>query len=100
MVDTSFDYAAMKRHQDQIMKISAMGVQKSLEESGVEVKSGVGRILFPCEVELTAPDGRRERLSARNMVIAWGSEPLLPLGVHLSERILTSDSLLSLRTTP
>jgi len=100
VADPSFDYAAMKRHQEQIVKISAMGVQKSLKESGVEMKSGEGRILSPSEVEWTAPDGRRERLSARNLVIAGGSEPALPPGVHPSERILTSDGLLSLRTLP
>ncbi len=59
VTDRSFDYAAMKRHQEQIVKISAMGVQKSLKESGVEMKSGEGRILSPGEVGWTAPDGRR-----------------------------------------
>jgi dihydrolipoamide dehydrogenase len=98
--ETSFDFAAMKRHQEQIVKISAMGVQKSLKEGGVEMKEGEGRIISPGEVEWIAPDGRRERLSTRNMVIAWGSEPALPPGVQLSERIVTSDGLLSLRTLP
>jgi len=100
VAEPSFDYAAMKRHQEQIVKISSLGVQKSLKESGVEMKSGEGRILSPGEIEWIAPDGRRERLSARNLVIAWGSEPALPPGVHPSERILTSDGLLSLRTLP
>jgi dihydrolipoamide dehydrogenase len=100
VADPSFDFAAMKRHQEQIVKISAMGVQKSLKESGVEMKSGEGRILSPGEVEWIAADGRRERLSARNLVIAWGSEPVLPPGVQPAERILTSDGLLSLRTLP
>ena len=66
----------------------------------MEMKSGEGRILSPNEVEWTAADGSRERLSARNLVIAWGSEPALPPGVQPSERILTSDGLLSLRTLP
>ena len=100
VADSSFDYAAMKRHQEQIVKISAMGVQKSLTESGCEMKNGEGRILSPNEVEWTAPDGHRNRLSARNLIIAWGSEPALPPGVHPSERILTSDGLLSLPTLP
>lgn len=100
VADPSFDYAAMKRHQEQIVKISAMGVQKSLTESGVEMKSGEGRILSSNEVEWTAPDGRSERLFAKNLVIAWGSEPALPPGVRLSERILTSDGLLALPTLP
>jgi dihydrolipoamide dehydrogenase len=100
VTNPSFDYAAMKRHQDQIVKISAMGVQKSLTENGVEMKAGEGRILSPGEIEWTAPDGRRERLSARNLVIAWGSEPTLPPDVHPTERVLTSDGLLSLQTLP
>jgi dihydrolipoamide dehydrogenase len=100
VTDPSFDYAAMKRHQEQIVKISAMGVLNSLTENGVEMKSGEGRIISPGEVEWTAPDGRRERIFARNLVIAWGSEPALPPGVQPSERILTSDGLLSLQTLP
>jgi len=100
VADPSFDFAAMKRHQEQIVKISAMGVQKSLTESSVEMKSGEGRILSPGEVEWTAADGSRERLSTRNLVIAWGSEPALPPDVQPAERILTSDGLLSLRTLP
>jgi dihydrolipoamide dehydrogenase len=100
VADPSFDFAVMKRHQEQIVKISAMGVQKSLTESGCEMKNGEGRILSPNEVEWTAPDGRVERLAAQNVVIAWGSEPALPPGVLPSERILTSDGLLSLATLP
>jgi dihydrolipoamide dehydrogenase len=100
VAEPSFDYAAMKRHQEQIVKISAMGVQKSLTESGVEMKNGAGRIVAPGEVEWTAPDGRCERLSARNLVIAWGSEPAMPPGVNPAERILTSDGLLSLQALP
>ena len=98
--DTSFDFAAMKRHQEQIVKISAMGVQKSLKDTNVEMKNGEGRILSPGEVDWIAPDGGRERLSARNLVIAWGSEPALPPGVGLSERILDSNGLLALQTLP
>jgi dihydrolipoamide dehydrogenase len=100
VAEPSFDFAAMKRYQEQIVKISALGVEKSLKDGGVEMKSGEGRIISPGEVEWTAPDGRRERLSARNLVIAWGSEPALPPGVQPAERILTSDGLLSMRTLP
>jgi dihydrolipoamide dehydrogenase len=100
VTNPSFDYAAMKRHQEQMVKISAMGVQKSLTENGVKMKNGEGRILSPGEIEWTAPDGRREHLFARNLIIAWGSEPALPPGIYPSERILTSDGLLALRALP
>ena len=97
---SSFDYAAMRRHQEQIVKISEMGVRKSLTDGGVVMKNGTGRILSPGEVEWTAPDGACSRLSARNLIVAWGSEPSLPPGVNLSERILNSDGLLSLPALP
>ncbi len=82
VADPSFDYAAMKRHQEQIVKISAMGVRKSLTDSGCVMKDGAGRILSPGEVEWTAPDGASSILSARDLIVAWGSEPALPPGVN------------------
>ncbi|MBN2438899.1 MAG: NAD(P)/FAD-dependent oxidoreductase [Deltaproteobacteria bacterium] len=100
VVDPFLDFATLKRHQEQLVKISALGVQKSLKEGGVEMKSGEGQILSPGEVKWIAADGTCSRLSARNLVIAWGSEPALPPGVQPAERILTSDGLLSLRTLP
>jgi len=100
VANATFDYAAMKRHQKQIVNISALGVRKSLQEAGVDLKEGEGRILSPGEVEWTMPDGRREHLSARNLLIAWGSEPALPPGVQPAERILTSDGVLALESLP
>ncbi|MHB9096911.1 MAG: dihydrolipoyl dehydrogenase family protein [Syntrophales bacterium] len=98
--DASFDYAAMKRHQGQIVKISALGVQKSLQDAGVAMIAGEGRIVSPQEVEWTAPDGVRKQLAAKDLIIAWGSEPALPPGVQPSAHILTSDGILSLPALP
>ncbi|MDI6725753.1 MAG: NAD(P)/FAD-dependent oxidoreductase [Smithellaceae bacterium] len=100
VADAAFDYSAMKRHQEQMVNISARGVEKSLKEGGAEMKSGEGRILTPGEVELTAADGSRERLLAKKLVIAWGSETAMPPGLQPTERILTSDGILSLETLP
>ncbi len=100
VADASFDYAAMKRHQEQIVKISSLGVQKSLQDAGVTMFAGEGRIVSPGEVEWTASDGATQGLAAKNIVIAWGSEPGLPPGVLPSGRILTSDGLLALPVLP
>ncbi len=100
VADASFDYTAMKRHQEQIVNISALGVKKSLRDAGVAMIAGEGRIVSPHEVEWTAPDGARESLTTNNLIIAWGSEPALPPGVQLSARILTSDGVLALAAIP
>jgi dihydrolipoamide dehydrogenase len=100
IVDASFDYAAMKRHQEQIVKISALGVQQSLKDAGVEMIGGEARIVSPQGVELIATDGITRGFAAKHLIIAWGSEPALPPGVRLSARILASDGILALPLLP
>jgi dihydrolipoamide dehydrogenase len=96
----TFDYGAIKKHQEQIVRVSALGARKSLEDAGVELIEAQGRIAAPGEVVLTPREGERRTLPARDIVIAWGSEPSLPAGVQPSARVLTSDGLLALPTLP
>ncbi len=96
----SFDFTAMKRHQQQMVRISALGVEKSLREAGVTLKAGEGKILSSRDVQWTDPLGNVEILQGERLVIAWGSEPTLPPGIATSKRILTSDGFLQLETLP
>jgi len=96
----SFDFAAMKRHQQQMVRISALGVEKSLREAGVDLKTGDGRIISPHEVRWTDDAGNIQLLRGEHIVIAWGSEPTLLPGIETSERILTSDGFLRMETLP
>jgi len=85
--ETGYDFTAIRRHRDQMVRISALGVEKSLKEAGVEMKTGEGEIVSPREVAWANPAGQREVLTARHIVIAWGSEPALPpfsITPHLS----------------
>jgi dihydrolipoamide dehydrogenase len=97
---SSFDFTAMKRHQQQMVRVSAMGVEKSLREAGVAMKAGEGKILSSREVQWTDPLGNVEILQGERLVIAWGSEPALPPGIATSKRILTSDGFLRLEALP
>ena len=97
---SSFDFAAMKRHQQQMVKISALGVEKSLREAGVNLKSGEGKILSPREIQWTDTDGNQHALQTQYLVIAWGSEPQLLPDIEHSEHILTSDGFLELQMLP
>jgi dihydrolipoamide dehydrogenase len=101
MVDqTFFDFAAMKRHQQQMVHISALGVEKSMREAGVTLLSGEGRILSPREVQWIDFVGNIQILQGKHIVIAWGSEPALLPGIATSKHILTSDGFLRLETLP
>jgi dihydrolipoamide dehydrogenase len=96
----AFDFAAMKRHQQQMVRISALGVEKSLREAGLTLQAGKGKILSPREVQWTDAAGNVRILQGERIVIAWGSEPALPPGIATSKRILTSSGFLRLETLP
>ncbi len=91
--ETGYDFNAIRRHRDQMVRIAALGVEKSLKDAGVEMKVGEGKIVSPGEVAWTDPVGQGEVLTARHIVIAWGSEPALPsflMTPHLSPSLQPS----------
>jgi len=98
--EPAFDFSAIKRHQRQMVQISALGVEKSLRDAGVTLLCGTGTIRSPGEVRWTDADGNSHALQTRHTVIAWGSAPLLPPGVEPSRRILTSDGFLAMDELP
>ena len=97
---TTLDFPAMKRHQGQMVKISALGTQKSLDAAGVVRLEGEGRILSPEDVEVISAKGTMERLRTKNIVIAWGSEPSAIPGIKMSHRITNSNGFLALQELP
>ena len=96
----AIDYAAMKRHQQQIVKVAALGAQKVLADAKVETKSGMGEILSPQELRFTDSVGKSEVVSAENILIAWGSVPQIIPGIGTSKNILTSDDILNVNKLP
>ena len=96
----TIDFAAMKKHQQQIVKVAALGAQKVLADAKVETKSGMGEILSPREVRYTDLSGKSESVSAQNILIAWGSVPQMLPGIDTSKNILTSDDILNVNTLP
>jgi dihydrolipoamide dehydrogenase len=98
--DVAFDFAAMKKHQQQIVKIAALGAQKNLTDAGVESRQGLGEILSPHQVRFTDSSGQSQQLAADHILIAWGSQPQVLAGIQTSDRILTSDSILGMTELP
>jgi dihydrolipoamide dehydrogenase len=100
VASASFDFAAVKKHQQQIVKIAALGAQKTLDDAQVETKSGTAEIISPAEIKFTDQAGNTEIIKTQNIIIAWGSEPAILPGINLSQRILTSDGILNLNSLP
>lgn len=100
IADASVDFSAVKKHQQQIVKVSALGAQKLLTDAKVEIRQGVGEIVSSSEVRFTDSLGKSETFSTQNIMIAWGSVPQVLPGINLSERILTSDGILNLNMLP
>jgi dihydrolipoamide dehydrogenase len=95
----SFDFAAVKRHQNQIVRVSSLGVQKSLREAGVRLVQGHAKILSPNEIKVAS--SQEECLfTAKNVVIACGSIPSFPPGIHPAGRILSSGEFLAMNRLP
>jgi len=100
VTEASVDFSAVKKHQQHIVKVSALGAQKLLSDAGVEIRQGIGEIPSPSEVRFTDTSGKSENFSTQNIMIAWGSVPQVLPGINLSERIMTSDGILNLNMLP
>ncbi len=96
-MEADFDFADIMRRVHEV--IAAIAPHDSVErytELGVDCIKGSARLVSPWEVEV---DGRR--LSARSIVVATGSQPIVP-GIPGLDGISyrTSDNLWSLETLP
>lgn len=71
----ALDLAAMQKRRATIVSSQTRGVAALLKAAGVTAKFGKGRLLADRVVEVTAHDGKVEKLRARHVVLASGSEP-------------------------
>lgn len=96
----TFDFPSIRKHMDQMIRISALGARKTLEEAGVELVEGEAFLKSPRTVEIVRHGGGRETAVARRVLIAWGGRSALPPGWSLSERVVTSSGFLARKELP
>lgn len=96
----AFDFAVMKKHREQTVKIAALGAQKVLADAGVETRQGTAEIMSPREVQLTDAAGQEQLIATDNILIAWGSVPQILPGMTPSQKIMTSDDILNVPALP
>jgi hypothetical protein len=75
----NFDFAeVMARVHSVIKTIEPHDSAERYTGLGVDVVQGSARIVSPWEVDITAEDGRVQRLTTRSIVIATGAKPFVP----------------------
>ena len=97
----SLDLDAMMAQKDDAVKGLTDGVAFLLKKNKVTHISGMGTITGPGKVSVSGADGKTQILSAKNIVIATGSEPTSLPGIEIDEtRIVTNTGALALSSVP
>ena len=96
----TFDWKAMLKRKDTVVKRLTTGVAGLLKKNGVEVYQGLGKVLSPTEVEVNG-----EKLVTKNLVLATGASPIIPPIPGLKEAYekgfaVTSRELLKIEDAP
>ena len=97
----SFDIAAMLAHKDKVVGDLTQGIEFLFKKNKVTWLKGKGAITGPGEVEVTPSKGKATAYTAKNILIATGSDVARLPGVEIDEnRIVSSTGVLSLPKVP
>ena len=100
-VKPTLDLAQMMKQKAESVAALTKGVEFLFRKNKVEWVKGWGRLDGPGKVEVTAADGSKTVLSAKDIIIATGSEPSPLPGVNVdNQRILDSTGALSIPEVP
>ncbi len=103
IIDTnvSVDWAAMLARKTKVVTKLAKGVEFLLKKNKVEMIHGLGKIVSPGKISVTDPQGATREISAKNIVVATGSEARMLPGLEADGKtLLTNKEILSLPAIP
>jgi dihydrolipoamide dehydrogenase len=96
---TGLNYEKLANHKDQVVKKMRTGLEGLIAANKITVFKGTGQFTSPTELKVMGQDNIR--LTGKKIVIATGSEPRnIPAFPFDDEKILSSTSLLALKTLP
>ncbi len=99
--EVSFDFTKIAERKDKVVSTLRGGVEALLKSNHVRKVVGTGRISGSNSVEVTAQDGTRETITTKAIVVATGSEPIVPPIPGLSgDGIWTSNEAVSATAVP
>lgn len=89
------------RRKEAIVKGLYSGVKLLLKKNKVDLLTGIGQISSPSKVLIKEEDKVKEEMSAKNIIIATGSSPIVFDGIPFDKKnVLTSDEILELEEIP
>ena len=95
------DLAALMKRKDGVVKGLTDGVAFLFKKNNVARVNGIGRLVGPGKVEVTAADGAKQTLDAKHVLLATGSEvatlPSLPLDGSM---VVSSDQAIAFDKVP
>ena len=97
----SFDRQAIANHANQLVANIRANLTKTLERAGVSILRGEGRMQGSQRVALRQLDGIERLLTAKDVVLASGSDPFVPPGITTDgSTVFTSDDAIKLESLP
>ena len=97
----SADFSGFHKRKQTIVNRLFGGVEHLLKKNKVDVLKGTGQIVSPGKVLVTDGNKTKEEVSAKKIIIATGSSPVVFKGLpHDKENVLTSDDILEIKEIP
>jgi dihydrolipoamide dehydrogenase len=97
----SADFSEFHKRKQTIVKRLFGGVEHLLKKNKVDLLKGTGQIVSPDKVLVRDGNKIKEEVSAKNIIIATGSSPVVFKGLpHDKKSVLTSDDILELEDIP
>jgi dihydrolipoamide dehydrogenase len=97
----TLDLATMLARKDNVVEALTENVRKLLEGNNIEIIHGSASIAAPGTVEVDTGKKKKTTLSAKNILLATGSEPIEVKGLEFDgKRIVSSTEALSFDTVP
>lgn len=94
-------FADVQKRKEKVVLKNSKGIEYLMKKNKVTVFNGTGRLALPGKVEVTGPDGAKQTIQTKNIIIATGSV-VRPISGFETDgaRVVSSDHILELKDVP
>ena len=95
-----FDWGKVNDRKDKIVSKHSKGVEMLMRKNKVEVIKGWAETKGGGKIDVTADDGGKKTVEAKNIILATGSEARMLPGLEPDDSVLTNVEILKLKEVP